>query len=440
MVNRPVSLVYVKRLHAFSLYINVNKIDTYLHLPSHYAGEYNSRMHRMMHQSQQPPPAPPPPSSSTTTKSQNPRKLNESIRPKKSNLAGQTNNGYWWDVAHVTSRLYEQEQSTNKERRLTFRRIVKICVYIIFFCVVLTSAVVSKLSLFTMINSYKTLEQPQIYIIRWQILLLIAMIIPYLLTFIHSIQLSFFCIKHSPPFILAIWIHFVEACHTLGLSLLVFRILPSMDNVSGLFILNGVCIVPSILNIFSSHRGHNQTIKTLILVTDIASVFMQLCGFFIPVILSTNAQTSSRLQWQLPLALFLISIGYWEGFVETRVISKHHLFKWFQTGIKALKKTRPKIYVTASLLKIFVLISSAIVFLPSSVDKQAYWKIFEQIPIGYSDANTRRVLGGGLFDEQEDLFRITYEVYVPLIVQILSSCICYYTGRIACKVIEIETQ
>lgn len=77
---------------------------------------------------------------------------------RKNSITG-TNNGYWWDVAHVTSRHYEQEQSTNKERRLTFRRIVKLCVYMIFFCVVLTSAVVSKLSLFTMINAYKTPEQ-----------------------------------------------------------------------------------------------------------------------------------------------------------------------------------------------------------------------------------------------------------------------------------------
>ena len=59
----------------------------------------------------------------------------------------------------MTSRIFEEEQIINKERRLTFRRIVKICVYLIFFLVVLTSAVVSKLSLFTMINAYKTLEQ-----------------------------------------------------------------------------------------------------------------------------------------------------------------------------------------------------------------------------------------------------------------------------------------
>lgn len=229
----------------------------------------------------------------------------------------------------------------------------------------------------------------------------------------------------------------VEACHTAGLSLLVFRILPSIDNVSGLFILNGVCIIPAILNLFSSHRGHNQIMKTLILLTDIGSVLMQLCVCFIPFVLPTTDKTSSGLQWELPLALFLISFGYWESFTETQMARKR-FFKCFQHAIRALKKTRPKIYVTASLLKLFVLITTAIYFLPKSIDRKLYLRIFDQIPIGFSDTNIRRVLGGGIFDEQEDLFRITYEVYIPLVVQVVSSCVCYYTGRIACKVRRID--
>ncbi len=228
----------------------------------------------------------------------------------------------------------------------------------------------------------------------------------------------------------------MEACHTAGLSLLVFRILPSIDNVTSLFILNGVCIIPAVLNLFSSHRGLNKTMKTLTFLTDIGSVLMQLCVCFIPYILLTKEKTSNEVLWQLPLALFLISLGYWESFIETRV-AKHRFFKWFQHGIRALKKTRPKIYVTASLLKIFVLVVTAIYCLPKSIDKKMYLRIFEQIPIGTNNINTRRVTGGGLFDEHEDLFRITYEVYIPLIVQVLSSCICYYTGRIACKVRRI---
>lgn len=257
--------------------------------------------------------------------------------------------------------------------------------------------------------------------------------VPHVLTFIHSLQLSIFCIKRSPPFLLAIWVHIVEVCHTVGLSLLVFRILPSIDNVTGLFILNGVCIVPAVMNLFSSHRGLNRTMTLLTFVTDVASVLMQLCVCLIPWILPTKDSTSSGLTWLLPVALFLISLGYWESFMETR-LSKKRAFLWFQHAIRSLKKTRPKIYVTASLLKLFVLVLTAVYCLPQSIDRKLYLQVFERIPIGYSEAGSRPILGTDRFDQQSDLFRVTYEVYIPFVVQILSSCLCYYTGRIACKV------
>ncbi|CAF1396518.1 unnamed protein product, partial [Rotaria sp. Silwood1] len=103
-------------------------------------------------------------------------------------------------------------------------------------------------------------------------------------------------------------VHIIEECHTAGLSLLVFRVLSSIDNVTGLFIFNSVCIIPAILNLLSSHRGLNRTMKILTFLMDIASVFMQLC---------------------LPLALFLISLGYWETFAQTRIL-KQKFFEWFQ--------------------------------------------------------------------------------------------------------------
>lgn len=206
-----------------------------------------------------------------------------------------------------------------------------------------------------------------------------------------------------------------------------------MDNVSSLFILNGVCLVPAILNVFSSHPGLNRTMRTLTWLTDIASVVMQLSVFFIPYLLETREKLSTELRWQLPLALFLISLGYWESFTEIRM-SKQPFLQWFHHGVRLMKKTRAKIYVTASLLKIVVLIVTAMYLLPKSIDWRMYVDIFKRIPIGYSDLNDRRVTGAGRFDEQADLFRISSQAYLPLIVQILSSCICYYTGRVACKV------
>jgi hypothetical protein len=148
---------------------------------------------------------------------------------------------------------------------------------------------------------------------------------------------------------------------------------------------------------------------------------MQLSVFFIPFILKTTEQLSNNLQWELPLSLFLISLGYWESFAEIK-FSKHHFFVWFQRSVKLLQKTRPKVYITASLLKIFVLITTAICCLPKTIDRNMYLQIFHQIPMGENHKYAK-----GSYDEHEDLFRITNEVYIP-------SCICYYTGRVACKV------
>jgi len=155
---------------------------------------------------------------------------------------------------------------------------------------------------------------------------------------------------------------------------------------------------------------------------------MQLSICFIPYILPETEKISPELRWQLPLALFLISLNYWESFAEINY-SKKHFFKLLQHSVRLLKETRPKVYVTASLLKIIVLITAAIYFLPKTIDKNMYLHVFKQIPMG--DKFHHQL---GFYDEHDDLFRITNEVYIPFLIQIFSSCICYYTGRVACKV------
>ena len=62
---------------------------------------------------------------------------------------------YWWDVARVTSRDFELEQLQLRSRAEVFKIAFKLIAYVVFFVIVLGSSVASKLSLFTMVNSYK---------------------------------------------------------------------------------------------------------------------------------------------------------------------------------------------------------------------------------------------------------------------------------------------
>ena len=50
-----------------------------------------------------------------------------------------------------------------KSRLETFKIIFKLFAYVVFFMIVLTSSVVSKLSLFTMINAYKKADQVKFF-------------------------------------------------------------------------------------------------------------------------------------------------------------------------------------------------------------------------------------------------------------------------------------
>jgi len=134
---------------------------------------------------------------------------------------------YWWDVARVTSRDFEMEQMNLKSRTETFKIIFKLLAYLIFFLIVLTSGVFSKLSLLTMVNAYKYNNQPDIYIARWGLLLCTALCVPYTLSFFSCLQTVLFSstdAKGSPKLLVTLWVLFVEIGQTLGVVLMVFKV------------------------------------------------------------------------------------------------------------------------------------------------------------------------------------------------------------------------
>lgn len=143
---------------------------------------------------------------------------------------------YWWDVARVTSRDFEMEQLNLRSRTELFKILFKLIVYLLFFLIVLGSAVVSKLSLFTMINAYKVERQPDMYKVRWGILLCTAISVPYTLSFLSCLQTILFSstdAKGSPKLLITLWVMFVEIAQTLGIVLMVFKVLPNVENVTG---------------------------------------------------------------------------------------------------------------------------------------------------------------------------------------------------------------
>ena len=110
-------------------------------------------------------------------------------------------------MAKVTSRDFEIEQLQLRSRLEIFKIIFKLFAYVVFFMIVLTSSVASKLSLFTMINAFKKDSQPDVYVARWAILLASAISVPYALsTITHLFTVLFSSQSGRPGFFIIIWV------------------------------------------------------------------------------------------------------------------------------------------------------------------------------------------------------------------------------------------
>ena len=67
-----------------------------------------------------------------------------------------------------------------------------------------------------------------------------------------------------------------EACHTLGLCLFVFKVLPQFDIVRALLIMNAACIVPALMKLLLTKNKRGP----LSYVADVIALAMQCSVFF----------------------------------------------------------------------------------------------------------------------------------------------------------------
>ena len=91
----------------------------------------------------------------------------------------------------------------------------------------------------------------------------------------------------------------MEVCHTLGVALFVFKVLPNVENMFGLFLMDALCIVPAILKvIFASTRGMTRFKRFVTFLFDIIAIVCQLsCVVLFKTILAE--QKVCKLFWMI---------------------------------------------------------------------------------------------------------------------------------------------
>lgn len=99
-----------------------------------------------------------------------------------------------------------------------------------------------------------------------------------------------------------------ESLHTIGVALLIFKVLPELDVVKGAMITNCLCIIPAILSLLSRNsRDSKRFVKVIV---DMAAIVAQVTGIIVWPLLENKP-----VLWLIPISTFCISLGWWENYV-----------------------------------------------------------------------------------------------------------------------------
>ncbi|XP_064608019.1 chitin synthase chs-2-like isoform X3 [Liolophura sinensis] len=431
-----------------------------------------------------------------------------------------------WDIFKTVSRKSETLYETSTNWFEVAAKSFKVFAYLFIFVCVLASAIASKASLLLMTHSVGDIQQGKEYRDRWVHLLICTICSPYLFTFFESLFKALFGNKPTPSVGNVVWILFVETIHSFGLCLFVFRVLPCLDTVRSLLLMNAFCSVPAILRLVATKRSEDPRRRMTTIILDFFAALMQISAFVIVLLsLRTNclksfSQTSgnqsdikvlisgsevetaearrmeekepweqtyrlSDMSWELPVSMLMIATNWWENFID-----KDFRLGFIEIPIKqykdSLHRVRVKSYILASLWKMGLTYGFAFLLVPNlTMVHEAFRGIFIQTkvlyPMNMTDIAILRPgvsLGPRLFPTtdptlgmyqqhfpgqqymilenrtcgvkaenitgqhfgNETLCKEIYSdpwvhwtTYMALVVQVACSGLCYYFGRLACK-------
>ncbi|KAK7116523.1 hypothetical protein V1264_002190 [Littorina saxatilis] len=442
---------------------------------------------------------------------------------------GLFNNFQPWDVFKTVSRKSETIYETATNWFEVAAKTLKLLFFLFLFLCVLCSAVVSKASLLLMTNAIGNADLGNENRDRWVYLLIGVVCMPYMVSFFESLFRALFGNFQRPSFGNMAWILLIETIHSFGLCLLLFRVLPCLDTVRCLLLMNALCSVPAILRLFATKRSDDPRRKVTTAILDVLAVLMQLSAYVIALVSMksecvktnqdqdldpgkpapiaskevglrgtglmtgsgsawSNAYSLSDMSWEIPLALLLISINWWENFCD-KDLRIGCLYLPVKNYKDTLHRVRTKAYILASLWKIGLTFGFAFLLVPNLSMAHVAFKDLMNTPAEFTRYNGSVlqpiiVTTGTPLDTTESpilpdmvpshprsaisptenrFMRVDYQncsianitlngllnttvcttsyiynwrqyiTYLPLLLQVVSSGLCYYFARLACK-------
>uniref|UniRef100_A0AAU6PBV1 chitin synthase n=1 Tax=Osedax japonicus TaxID=385425 RepID=A0AAU6PBV1_9ANNE len=411
-------------------------------------------------------------------------------------------NSEQWNIFRVIPR----ERISASESLQGFLRIIKVFIYLILFAILLGSLVMSKISIVMITTSYGMIRDKLDTLNRVDdvydelqkkrntviTIIMLCMAIPNALTFIMYFFKMAFGSQPWPKPMALVQILVMESFHTVGICILVFVLMPRLDMIRAVCLMNAVCLIPAVCKVCFGHPPNfgpgtqkeqtymhlqsemtpeqmekKQTImdnlnktnkmkKMLWYGANIAALIVQITGivmiFFgsydtrnlgdtfnsltgvidsetrqvnittttsIPPkpfsnIIYRNVEWSGAAvdgsRWMFPICLILVSMMWWENFIEKNVSFANGQYKIPLRDVKAqMHVLRQKAMVIASFWSIGIIVAFPYVFL-------------QDFKIEFYIA-----------DKRQKVFADYLSEYTPVIVQVVSGVAGYITAVLTCK-------
>lgn len=207
----------------------------------------------------------------------------------------------------------------------------------------------------------------------WSLYLMICS--PFVFIFLRSVWRLCFKTEHRAKHLLRamVVVLIVETLHTVGLTLLVFLVLPSLDNAFQIVMfMLGVTLLPGSLKILLRPIEETRGQRVLKVTCGVMAVLGQLSAVFVwPVLVGIYHEEKSydwKLAWSIPLSLILISVRWWENFVDNN--SRLGRFRQPLTVLAGqIRRSRIKVQLVASLWKMVVCLLMMMVCIAAQIEE-----------------------------------------------------------------------
>ncbi|KAF5890117.1 chitin synthase chs-2-like, partial [Clarias magur] len=295
-----------------------------------------------------------------------------------------------------------------KEKKRTCLMLMQHFMAVVVGLMVLTSAVISKGSLLTLVTlsspkSLRSSTDRQFY----TLLLMCALVTPNLLVFLKCLWKCAFK-RFVPPNMKTLGIiSVIEVLVALGTAILVLIVMPQFDVLTNLFISGGVCIGTAIL-----HAVLRLQLERWMIIFPICSIVLVFIGYGLLVtdyyvrISSYVSDQSEDCYYYVGLAIFasiLISLNWWENSLQAS--------NNIQDMLTELDDFRDSVFMITSLMRIAITLGVYFLYYCLIAATTIEWNDFSNVT-----QNTLQV-GIGVF-----------------LLQAFCSAACHWFGVVACKI------